>query len=1220
MDTPSVYIPIDRRHALAQGEDLPDRTSGAVLFADISGFTPLTEALALELGPRRGAEELTVHLNNVYNALIDELHRQGGSVIGFSGDAITCWLDGDDGRRAITAAMAMQAAMGQFERIETHLGRVISLGMKVAVAVGPVRRFVVGDPTYVVRDVMAGQTLARMAAAEHLAERGDVIVDVIAAEALGEALHVAEWREDEESGERFAAVTALDLDVADRPWPDLADDAISDEDTEGWLLPPIYQRLQKGLGEFLAELRPAVALFLRFGGIDYDEDPDAPSKLDLFIREVAHILSRFDGSLIQLTVGDKGSYLYAAFGAPVAHEDDAVRAASAALDIINLPTRLPFLDDMQIGITSGRLRTGAYGSITRRTYGVLGDTVNLSARLMSAAKPGQILVSDIARESTGAMFTWERLPNVRVKGKREPVSLSRLVGLTGLAKGYRQELKYQLPMVGRQAELSLAEEKITQVLAGNGQVLVINAEAGMGKTRLLAEIVPLAEDRGLTILAGECQSYGTHTSYLVWQSTWSGFYGLTHSMSQSEMIAHLETELQRLDPSLLPRLPLLEAVLNISIPDNALTSSLDAKVRKASLEDLLLRCLRIQARVQPLVLVLEDSQWIDPLSSDLIEVLANGLSDLPVMMLIVQRPPDQQRLQMPDITHLPYYTEIQLNEFTLEEAEDLISLKLAQYFGDAAVETALVERVTEHADGNPFYIEELLNYLHDLGIDPSDTDALATLKLPESIHSLVLSRIDQLGDDERVTLRVASVIGRMFQAAMVWGVHPHEKEMHRIHQHLDNLSKLELTPLEMPEPEFVYLFKHVITQQVAYESLLYATRSMLHEQIGKHIEKIYVDTLDQYLDLLVHHYEHSENIEKKREYLLRAGDAAQKNYNLRSAITYLEKSLDLLEDRLLIDTRLKLGKVLELSGSWDEASDHYEMALSEAQTIDDQGAVAWCQTALGDLSRKQNQYETAESWLAQAQQAFEAMDDKVGIGEVLHHAGTLADTQGNKVVANQRYTESLAVRRELGDRENEASLLSNLGIVARSLGNRDAAHNYYEESLAIREQIDNRWGIAVSLNNLGNMVIDSGDFAKAQALLERSLEIWREIGEHWATTNTLHNLANVGREEGDFEAAYGLYADSIERWKELNDRWGISYWLEDVGLYHALQGAPERALQLLAAAATLRETIGAPRPPAYQQQIEERIASAVESLSEAEQQAATAAGSALNMEQAIELL
>ena len=157
---------------MARGEMLPERMRGTALFADLSGFTPLTEALAQELGPRRGAEELTIYLNRVYDALIAELHRYGGSVIGFSGDSITCWLDGDDGHRAAACGLAMQGALRQFAEIKTASGFAVSLGVKVAAAAGPVRRFVVGEPDYLLFDTMAGKTLENMAAAEGQAERG----------------------------------------------------------------------------------------------------------------------------------------------------------------------------------------------------------------------------------------------------------------------------------------------------------------------------------------------------------------------------------------------------------------------------------------------------------------------------------------------------------------------------------------------------------------------------------------------------------------------------------------------------------------------------------------------------------------------------------------------------------------------------------------------------------------------------------------------------------------------------------------------------------------------------------------------------------------------------------------------------------------------------------------------------------------------------------------
>ena len=453
MESSAAYLPMDRLIAIAEGRQLPEWTRGAAMFADISGFTPLTEMLARTLGPKRGAEELTVYLNRVYDALITELHRFGGSVIGFSGDAITCWFDGQSDAqvlggstqsellptlRATAAALAMQETMSQFTDLQISGEEQVSLMMKASVASGPVRRFVVGDPQYTLLDVMAGQTLESLANGEHQADKGDVILDSAAANILGESVQILEWRTDEQTGERFAVATRLNETISEieKPWGDVDPETFASEQLQNWLLPSVYRLLRAGQGEFLAELRSASALFLRFGGIDYDQDENAPQKLEAFIRQVQRILARFDGSLLQLTLGDKGSYLYAAFGAPIAHEDDVDRAASAALDLQTLSAQFEFIEPLQIGLTYGRMRVGAYGSTSRRTYGVLGDAVNLSARLMQAAQPGRVLANDDFHTKAGTAYVWEQLPPIRVKGKSEPIPLYRLVQMRNRRTGF----------------------------------------------------------------------------------------------------------------------------------------------------------------------------------------------------------------------------------------------------------------------------------------------------------------------------------------------------------------------------------------------------------------------------------------------------------------------------------------------------------------------------------------------------------------------------------------------------------------------------------------------------------------------------------------------------------------------------------------------------------------------------------------------------------------
>jgi predicted ATPase/class 3 adenylate cyclase len=1204
---------------MAAGLTLPERTSGAALFADISGFTPLTEALARELGPKRGAEELTVHLNRVYDALIGDLHRFGGSVIGFAGDAVTCWLDGDDGRRATACALVMQQTMRQFAEVTTYSGRVVSLGLKVAVATGPVRRFVVGYESYALVDVMAGQTLERMANAEHQAERGEVVLHGGTAAALGDLVDVAEWRE-EQDGDRYAVVTGLATEVPASPWPELAEDALTEAQEHGWLLPAVYQRLHAGKGEFLAELRPATALFLRFTGLHYDEDESAPDRLNSFICSVMDILMRYDGSLIQLTVGDKGSYLYAAFGAPMAHEDDTIRAAAAALDMQKLASSLDYLDPVQIGITVGRMRTGAYGSATRRTYGVLGDATNLSARLMAAARPGQILVSDEAKAATGSTFVWENLPNMRVKGKSEPVTLARLVSRGRQQSTRLHEPKYSLPMVGREDELALIETKIDQALLGKGQIVGLTAEAGLGKSRLAAEIVALATDRGMLGFAGECQSYGADTSYLPWHGVWRNFFKLDSTRTLEQQAEQLAQELAQIDQALVPRLPLLGPAVNLSLPDTDLTEPLEAKVRKSILEAMLVECLRDRATVQPLLIVLEDCHWIDPLSRDLIAAVGRALAGLPVLLLLIYRPPDREREQAPLADGMPHFTEVALSSFSSAEAERLIDLKMRQFLGEeTAVPADFVADITRRAAGNPFYIEEMLNYLRDLGVHPSDTARLAEIDLPDSIYTLILSRIDQLNRQQQITIRVASVIGRLFRAAMVWGVYPELRDYDQIHRDLDVLSVLDLTALDAPEPEITYLFRQVMTQEVAYESLLFSTRAFLHEQVGRYIEYTYPENLDRYVTLLAYHFEHSNDEARKREYLLKAGVASQREYANTAALNYYRKVLPLLSPGETADVHIKLGDVYQLIGKWDEARSHYLQAVAQAEEAADEDTAAWSQTALGELSRKQSRYDEALDWLEQARRRFELADDRAGIGQTLHYAGTVAAVKGDYELARSLYDESMRIREELDDRASIGSLYNNLGIVARLTGDYEQAQSLHEKGLAMRREVGDRWAIANSLTNLGTVLVNRSAYEEAQDRLDEALRLYREIGDPWQIALAINNLGGLARRANDLETAEAHFRSSLLIWRDLGEAHTVAQTLNGLGVLAVQRGRLNRALQLTGAATAIRANSGAPLSVRDREELDRLLAPAKEALGEEAAAAAWQAGQTLTLEAAISL-
>jgi len=1210
------YIPMDRRHALATGHQLPDRTNGAALFADISGFTPLTEALVRELGPQRGAEELTRYLNLVYDAVIDEVHRFGGSVIAFAGDAITCWLEGDDGRRATACALAMQTAMQPFAAIETPAGSPVSLAMKAAVAAGPARRFLIGDPSQRVIDALAGVTLVHLANAEHLAKRGETVVDAGILTHLPDLLEIAEVRQDEQTARQVGVVSGLRAPVAAAPWPALPADALTEAQMRVWLLPQVYERLRHGLGNFLAELRPTVACFLRFTGIDYDDDDAAGQKLDAYIRWVQEIVARYEGTLIDLNIGDKGSYLYINFGAPLAHEDNADRAAAAALALRAGPA-LDYIAPVQIGMSQGRMRAGAYGGTNHRTYGVLGDEVNMAARLMMAAQPGQIVVSVAAQRSLSQSFVLEALPPIRVKGKSEPAIIFALVSAQQVQRLASTATAYTLPMIGRQEELASITTQMARAQQRQGQIISLSGEAGLGKSRLVAEVVAWAAAQGFGVYGGECESYGINSSYLVWQSVWRGIFAIESTWAPAQQISELGERLRQINRMLPSRLPLLGTLLNLEIPETAVTQSLDAKLRKTLLETMLVECLRATARQRPLVLVLEACQWLDPLSFDLLEVLAQAIADVPVVLLLTYRA-EGERLRNATFASKRYHTAYPLAPFTPAEATHFVHAKLTNLIGDATtVPASFTARIIQQAEGNPFYIEELINYLHYRNVDFRDSNALDQVELPDSLQRLVLSHVDQLSESQKITIKVASVIGRIFRAAWLYGVYPELGDASRIQSDLETLYQQEWVQHEAGQAELIYLFRQVITQSVTYESLPHALKAVLHQEIGEFIEQHYGSALDQYLDLLAYHYDRSNDEQKRRYYLRRAGEAAQVDYANTVAIDYFTRLLPLLPEEEQPAILLAVGKVFDTVGDYEAANTHFQTALTQATAQQKLDLVAQSQLALGELRRKQSRYDEAATYFTQAQALAEQLNDETNVSKALVCAGSLALYRGDYSTAHQSYTAGLAIRRRLDDQSQVANTLSDLAITVANQGDLAASGRLFAESLAIRRALDNQWGVANSLNNLGELALMQELYPEAHSHLEEAVTIYRTIGDKWNLANAILTLGNVLRAQGDYPAAYPLYQESIQIYRDLGDRRSLAYLLESIGGLLSLQGEAIRALRLAGAATTLRERLQTPLSPAEQGQLDQALEPARQAVGTTIAAATWQAGRDLTLEEAI---
>lgn len=1194
-----------------------ERAHGSMLFADVSGFTTLTSRLAQLLGRRRGAEEVPRYLNRLYDALILEVEQRGGSVIGFAGDAITCWFDDDDGERAVGCAAAMQRAMAGFSAI--RLGNdpaevPVSLSVKVSVTAGRVRRFVVGDPAIQLLDVVAGDTVARLEPLNELASSGQIVVDPAVERAVHGQVRLLR-SQDSDGCPAFIVEGAPDIG------PARADDASTSkqptlEQLGPWLLPTVQRRLREGQGEFLTELRPVAALFMAFEGIDYDRDPEAPQKLDELVRWVQHEAAAVGGNIVQLTVGDKGSYLYVACGAPISNGDDVHRCAAAAVNLRLAASRFDFIANVRIGLGYGTARTGAYGASRRRTYGALGVETNLAARLMGIAASGVAMASDAFVRACQDSFTFRAHEPRKFKGSLEPVKVHELLDHVSGGVARTSDDRGKVRTVGREPEIAVLGEAVMNARLGRGMVVQLTATAGMGKSRVISAALAGADEADLAVYTGAAQSYARTAPFRIWDNVIHSVLELDPRDSASSRAAALPAALDALDRSLTPRLPLLAPVLDLHLDDNFLVASMNPELRQASRQELLITLLRKRAEKlaeagRTMVVVLEDLHAIDPLSRDLLESFARLVPDLPLTLITAGRPEQRdadaaKRASPSAPLFLLGATQLLLGPLRPHEAEQLIAERLRGTSFPA--DEALVARLMERAEGNPFYLEVLLA---EVAARSGDGSARADGELPTNLHSLILARLDHLSEHQQANLKVASVVGREFQARWVHsclsGRSPEE-----VIEDLEVTRRLELTPLANRAP-LTYRFDHTITRDVTYESLPHELQLELHTRLARFIETGVATPEDPHLDLLAFHFERSRDTAKRQEYLWRAGRAAQDNYAHEAAVDYFLRLLPTLEGAARLEPQLALGEVTTFMGDHETAEGHLRAALATAQEFSDGPGLAQAQRLLGELFERRGDHTTARVWLEKAVRTCRELEARAELtkvllalgGNALWHLGvypeanqlllealTLAEEDGDAVAraralhglanidlyrgeaenAQRRYAESLRLRREAGDELGVANSLNNLGIVAANAGRKQEAEDLFRQSLAIRRRLGDVSGVAVALNNLGFMAAEDDKLDEAKRMFEQSLALRREIGDELGNAVCLNNLADVARRQDDRGEARRLYHQSLELSHRIGNRREAATAL--VGLAATADG-DQTALRLATFAESLMASLGA---------------------------------------------
>ncbi|MBC8253645.1 MAG: AAA family ATPase, partial [Ardenticatenia bacterium] len=616
---------------------------------------------------------------------------------------------------------------------------------------------------------------------------------------------------------------------------------------------------------------------------------------------------RYEGTLARLM----GDAILAFFGAPIAHEDDPERACRAALAIIEGAHRYAaHLEaergirgfNVRVGINTGLVVVGEVGSDLRVEYTAMGDAVNLAARMESAAEPGTVLITADTHKSIAPLFETEALRPGRVKGKTEPVSVYRVLATKPAAGKARGIAGLKSPLVGRDFEVAAFTGCVERLLAGQGGIVSVIGEAGLGKSRLVAEIRGQYGTRNTPCvwLEGRTLSFGQTISYWPFQEIIRQYAGITEGDDEGSAWAKLESQVAVLFPEQVAEvLPYLASLLALPVRGEyeAKVKYLDSEAMGRQIFLVSRRFFARLAQAQPLVLVFEDMHWIDQSSAALLEHLLPLVESVPVLFCGVSRPdPHTPAARLRKLAASDYgsrYAEIRLQPLSQAESDKLVRNLLAS---DTLLPSAQA-MILHKAEGNPFFVEEVIHTLIAMGAIVRDsstgrwqvTAAIAQITIPDTLQGVIMARIDRLDEEVKQVLRVASVIGRSFLYRVLRALAEADRELdHR----LDELQQVELIRERSRIPELEYIFKHVLTQEATYASILLQRRRELHTQVGACIETLFAERLEGFYGLLAYHYARAEVWEKAQAYLLKAGDQAGQVAADAEALAHYQQALE----------------------------------------------------------------------------------------------------------------------------------------------------------------------------------------------------------------------------------------------------------------------------------------------------------------------------------------
>lgn len=871
---------------------------GCLLFSDVSGFTALSERLAA-LGPQ-GAEHLTGFINKYFTTMIDIIAWSNGTLLKFAGDATLIYFpaqeNGDHARWAARAGLRMLRAMGDFANIPTPLGSV-SLSMKLGLAAGDFLAASIGSPKRM-EYALIGETVAQTLQAEGNSSAGLLVMNRAAAETLNAEYQLNEIKPGffrlmaggEDGLDTFEIRPEKRRARSTMPWDASLEELNAELDNvlgkiqalAPYLASELLDRIisHASQRQVQSEYRPTVVMFCNFTGPENllnlwgaDGAQRVTGLLSAYFNDMQEAISRFGGIVSRIDPYSQGTKLLALFGAPVAHEDDPQRAVSAALAMntalqaLNrrwaqkLARHLPpgdpgTLIKHRIGITLGETFAGQAGSSTRREYTVMGDEVNLAARLMSAAEPGQILVSEPVLERVSAYYVTRKLPPVRVKGKKKAIPIFQIDGPREDTLLSRIQLRHAL--IGRNQELAEAQQFFERARQGQGGLLYLTGPAGIGKSHLADTLIRQAMLNGWRLEAFQCRSYQSDEANACWAGllrSLSGMTPLDHPMIQAEKLERLVAELglnASHQAALTDLLDLRQAQLAAESQAPAESDDLFSMVkqgrasRKASSLDVFEQLGGVRATApsdtapladrqtarkqsalealllalsadSPLLVFFEDAHWMDETSRQALLELARALASRPILFLLAGRPHEG----LPETV-----ATILLKPFNREETSAMAAAILTE---------GLTEIIHEQSNGSPLFVEEISRWIKRThSIDQAGLKSV--LQASDILQKLVLSSLESLPETQREVARLAAVVGVEFRRSDVEALLQGALDAVSLTGYLRSLSQSRLIELNEAGIDPRYTFEQNIFREILYTSLPFERRRELHALMAEHLK------------------------------------------------------------------------------------------------------------------------------------------------------------------------------------------------------------------------------------------------------------------------------------------------------------------------------------------------------------------------------------------------